>query len=312
MSKSKPSLWIVFIGLSFLLAPSSYAILAGGEFDLPADSPSGRIDALLNSSPFNAVGSLDISDGVSSYIGTGIALSPNWVLTAGHNVDLNDDGLADAGLNITMRFPGFASTHQPGLITVHPDFNGFANPSLHQDLSLLHFESSLPEDLVFPELGLSLQIGDEVILAGFGRSGYGSYGYTTSASLTDRRLGYNIIDSLEAESGGNGILFGYDFDDPDTFGMAGGSLGNDVETLIGPGDSGGPLLRMLGGTHALLGINTYTEGFGGRFGDTGGGVALSGAWDWIAGETGLAMVPEPQTIMLLLLGLICLAAKRAP
>jgi hypothetical protein len=76
-----------------------------------------------------------------------------------------------------------------------PDFSGFANPTVHNDLSLLYFDTPLP-NLAFPSLGLSMGIGDTLTLAGFGRSGYGSYGYSTNAGLTDRRLGANSVDLL--------------------------------------------------------------------------------------------------------------------
>ena len=124
-----------------------------------------------------------------------------------------------------------------------------------------------------------MNIGDQLDLVGFGRSGFGSYGYTTDAGFTDRRTGANVVDSFEAASSWDRLLFRYDFDAPDTFGTVGGSLGNDIETIIAPGDSGGPALTEYGNSFALVGINTFTEGFGGRFGDIGGGVALNDQWD---------------------------------
>ena len=38
---------------------------------------------------------------------------------------------------------------------------------------------------------------------------------------------------------------------------------------------------------------TLAEEYGGLFGDTGGGVALNGQWDWIFETTDLTAVPEP-------------------
>ncbi len=105
-----------------------------------------------------------------------------------------------------------------------------------------------------------------------------SYGYTTDASLTNRRVGYNVINEL------NDGLFRYDFDGPN----AGDGLSNDIESLIGPGDSGGSLLVG----NALVGVNTFTEGYGGLFGDFGGGIALNDEWNWIHETTGLA-IPAP-------------------
>lgn len=180
----------------------------------------------------------------------------------------------------------------------HPDFTGFNNPSIQHDLFLLYFDDPLPS-LFFPTLGNALTINATATLVGFGRSGYGDYGYTTDASLTDRRVGSNVID--EFETSGGGILYRYDFDDPDT----GDGPGNELETRIGPGDSGGALL--IG--NVLVGINTFTEGCGGLLGDIGGGVALNNEWEWIGSTTGLT-VPEPSSFFLFLLGAVALFVRR--
>lgn len=295
----------LFFFLFALLTPTAHAILAGSEFDLPADRPSNRLDPLGISSPFNFVGALSIFTGSQTYYGSAVALSPNWVLSAGHNVDFNDDGQVDDGISVSFHLSG-VDVGMPSSITMHPDFTGFGNPSIHNDLTLLYFEDPFADDLFQPTLGLSVGVGDEVTLVGYGRSGYGSYGYTTSASLTDRRIGYNTITSLHPESGGDGLLFRYDFDAPDSP----DSLGNDLESIIGPGDSGGPLLMPWYDGYALVGINTFTEGYGGRFGDIGGGVALDPYWDWIGETTGLTIIPEPGTIALLLFGFLALRVTR--
>ncbi|MGD9417774.1 MAG: hypothetical protein Q7R22_002445 [Verrucomicrobiota bacterium JB025] len=69
-------------------------ILAGGEWDFSADTPSGRLDT---DGEFSFVVALEVSDGTFTYRGTGVALSSEWVLTAGHHADLNDDGDSGAG-----------------------------------------------------------------------------------------------------------------------------------------------------------------------------------------------------------------------
>jgi len=129
--------------------------------------------------------------------------------------------------------------------------------------------------------------------------------------LTDRRIGQNVIDSftLDDLGGGFAALFHYDFDAPDSTGLPGGSLGNHLETIIGPGDSGGPLLVSDGSGYALAGVNTVIEGFGGRFGDVGGGVVLEPYLSWISETTGLA-VPEPASFAIVLLGVILLRVLR--
>jgi hypothetical protein len=111
----------------------------------------------------------------------------------------------------------------------------------------------------------------------------------------------NVIDSfgLDDEGGGFGEVFRYDFDSPDTTGQLGGSLGNDIETIIAPGDSGGSALLQGVSGWDVMGINTFTEGYDGRFGDTGRGVLVAPYRDWIVQTTG---IPEPSTAFLIFTG----------
>lgn len=301
--------WLALIavlaaGFSPARATLTATILAGGETTLPADTPSGRLDT---AGEFPFVGGLEIGNGTSTYRGSAVALSDRWVLTAGHNADLNDDGLPDAAWTGNFHLPGYGIYEVTRAFT-HPAFTGFANPSVNDDLALLYLATPLPAGLSYPALR-SAGVGDFVTLVGFGRSGYGSYGYTTNSSLTDRRSGSNVIDTLSPDDEGTGVpeVFRYDFDDPSTTGRADGSLGNDIETIIGPGDSGGAALVRTADGWQLVGINTFTEGYGGRFGDTGGGVLVDPYRDWIAETTG---IPEPGVAGLLVLGLLAAGLRR--
>ena len=297
------NLLAVVVCLIALTTPTRVnAIMAGGETVLPSDSPANRLDLLGAASPFNSVGALAINSGGFNYRGSGTAISPNWVLTAGHNLDLNDNGQPDAGLNINFNLPGFGVFAASGFYTA-PGFTGFGNPSIQRDMGLLYLATPLPAGVFYPSLQGSLQNGSQVTLAGFGRSGFGDYGYTTFASLADRRTGQNVIDSFQLDDQGGGFpaIFRYDFDSPVNTGLPGGSLGNNLETLIGPGDSGGPLLLDNGAGYSLVGVNTFIEGYGGRFGDIGGGIVLEPYLNWINQVTGLP-VPEPSAVVLVLLG----------
>ena len=217
-------------------------ILAGDESGNPPDSPLTRLD-VDNQYPF--VGGVAMRLGARRSTGSGVALSPEWVLTAGHNADFNDDGVGDAGIMIAFHLPG-QGVFEVAEIHTHPDFTGFASPSLNDDLALLRLSSLMPASLPYPSLGAVLGTGEEVVLVGFGRSGFGDLGYRTASGVVDRRFGSNVIDILSPDDDGGSHLelFRYDFDDESTTGELGGSLGNGIETMIGPGDSGGPALRV--------------------------------------------------------------------
>lgn len=283
------------------------AILAGDEVGLPTDFPSNRLDSEGVASPYNAVGALQIESSGSTYIGSGVALSPNWALTAGHNVDISGDGVPEAANSYAFHLPGFGSFPVSSVITA-PGFTGFANPAINDDLALLYFGSALPATLNFPGAILSASQAMEIALVGFGRSGFGSYGYTSSAGLTDRRIGWNLIDAFESDDEGGlfNEVFLYDFDAP----TSADSLGNDRESMIGPGDSGGPALADYSGGLGLVGINTFTEGLGGRFGDTGGGILVEPYLPWIRETTGLYAIPEVSSALLILPAFFLLITRR--
>jgi len=287
------------------ITPEVHAIMAGDENALPADSPANRLDTLGSASQFNAIGSLSISAGGFSYIGSATAISPNWILTAGHNLDLNDNGSPTPGLSISFNLPGFGTYAASSFYTC-PSFTGFGNPSIQNDLGLIYLANPLPAGVLYPSLNGNLSTGTEILLSGFGRSGYGNYGYTTMASLSDRRIGYNVVNSFQTDQGGAGFnaVFLYDFSSPATTGQPGGSLGNNLESIIGPGDSGGPALVADGSGYAIAGVNTFVEGYGGHFGDIGGGIVLTPYVSWI--DSTIASVPEPSVSLFAILGLAIL------
>lgn len=297
---------VCFAGLLALGAavPDLRAIVGGSASGTPPDSPEARLDPLGADSAFNFVGALAMFADGKEFRGSAVALSSHWVLTAGHNLDMNADGQIEAGLRIDLHLPGFDPLgYAVTSFHLNPQFTGFLNPDITHDLALLYFEDALPAGLRFPSLKLDLQVGDHVTLAGFGYSGYGDQGFTTRASLSDRRIGENVINaySFFAENG-DPLMYDFVFDDP----SGSGSLGNDREATIGPGDSGGALLYATAGGYALAGINTYgdsEEGREGFFGALGGGVLLTPYLDWIQTTTGLALVPEPASFALLLGGL---------
>ncbi len=64
---------IAFLLVFLLLGISpAHAILAGGEFDLPSDTPSSRLDS---EGTYSYVGALEISSGGYLYRGSATALS---------------------------------------------------------------------------------------------------------------------------------------------------------------------------------------------------------------------------------------------
>ncbi len=141
---------------------------------------------------------------------------------------------------------------------------------------------------------------------------------TATANLTDLTLSGNVtltgggtVNLVNADRIlGSGILTNVNNLIQGDTNTAGGSLGNNLETIIGPGDSGGPALVPDGGGYAIAGVNTFVEGYGGQFGDIGGGVVLAPYVDWI---NSTMAVPEPSACAVAMLGALFLrSARRKP
>ncbi|GIW95018.1 MAG: hypothetical protein KatS3mg110_3059 [Pirellulaceae bacterium] len=277
-------------------------IVAGDPAGSPPDSPANRVDPNTTTSPFAGVGSLNIA---GSFICTGTAISPIHVLTAAHCLDTNNDGVIDFTPNqvvFNLNFGGDL-THSiaASSLAVHPQFTGFNNPNVNDDIAVITLSSPLPAGVPIYPLYLSpLTSGTTLTLVGYGQSGTGTAGYTIGASFTVKRQGKNQADAgiLDDEGSGKVEVFLFDFDGPTGNGPLGGpTLGNDVETTTGPGDSGGPAFVLVGSTYFLAGVNTFTAKFTGGpdapfFGSGGGGMIVSAYADFIFTSTG---IPEPSS-----------------
>ena len=177
------------------------ALMAGASDGVPSDTPSGRIDNLGMESPYNSVGSLTIQSSAGTFLGSAIALDPFHLLTAGHNVDVNDDGIADIA-SLTFNLPTTTSyqSYSASSWAVNPDFDGFLTDGIvNDDLAIIQLSNPLPNSLnYFPLYPYTVTSGTELTLIGFGASGYGNYYYSVSGNRSTRRSGGNIVDSFLA------------------------------------------------------------------------------------------------------------------
>jgi hypothetical protein len=280
-----------------------HAVIVAGA---PPDSPANRVDPNLATSPFSGVGSLQISTRRGTYICTATAIDETHVLTAGHCIDLNNDGRSDKkdgikSINFNLNLDTDSSidlTVRAASWTPHPDFTGFNRPSVNDDLAVITLGASLPTGV--PKYALSSTPMEanttHLYLVGYGRSGDGISGYTTDASWTVKRKGENMVDAfyIQDDTGQPSAneVFRFDFDGPSGSGSMGGpTLGNDRETTLGGGDSGGPSFVLidpsqpgLAASYELVGVNTFTQGFNApKFGSQGGGINIVPYRDWILG-----------------------------
>lgn len=273
----------------------------------------------------------------------------NYILTAAHCVDfaggldqdnnVTGDGVVDVAPQNVSFYLNFGGDQTHTLIaaeiTLHPDWHGFLNASgpegasANDDLALIRLASPLPAGVPTYNLA-TVDSGDVVGITavGYGETGSPSGYLSPSATFTTKRIGKNRADSLfdGDESITPAELFSADFDGPTSatnvwdVGLAGfdpaveGTIGNDMESTIGPGDSGSPsflsdfstldLLVGIDGQPIAYGLNTFSSTNSPEFGSFWGGVRIPTYATWIDGQ----IVPEPGSIALLILGWAACAA----
>ncbi len=290
------------------LSEAQKVIVVGDPDGTPPVTPADRVDPNVPASPFAGVVSVYIDSG-GGYIGSGSLISPTHILTAAHVVDLNDDGTIDVlpseltiffnHDNPTSNLAG-ATAIGVSAIDVHPDWTGFANPYVNDDLAILTLSSPAPLGVpVYPLSSAPFTNAEVIVMAGYGTTGDGVTGYIPgSAYFFVKRTGQNLASVFEVDDEGSGAreVFLFDFDGPsgDFYGD-GGTLGNDVEVTLGGGDSGGPsFLWNDANSNSLIdpgeltqfGVDTFGGPTSGSpvaplFGSYAGGIVVSAYAAWI-------------------------------
>lgn len=274
-----------------------YPILqAGTPTGTPPDSPADRVDANAGSA-FGGVGSIEIvHPTLGTFMCTGTAISQSHVLTAGHCFDVDADGSVDPGITGTFNLndgSDFSSTHTVSSINIHPDFSGFANGG-NDDLSILELATPVPTSTtIYSVRPGPMAQSEQLELVGYGQSGNGETGFTVTPSFSVKRSGSNEADLFVVDDEGSGVdeVYFFDYDEPTgtNAGFFGSTtLGNDIETTVGAGDSGGPAFVDVDGTKVVAGVNTFNWELPGStapvgfFQSVGGGMVMNAYVDWIA------------------------------
>ncbi|WP_165440535.1 golvesin C-terminal-like domain-containing protein [Rubripirellula amarantea] len=195
-----------------------------------------------------------MSSSQGSFICSGALLTSTHIVTAGHCLDIDDNGSVDFAPsevtvffnhdNPTNNFSGSTSIQASALVN-HPNYTGFLSPSVNDDIAVVTLSSSAPSGVpIYPIHTQAFTQSTPIVLAGYGTQGDAINGETGGANLFVKLTGQNLASDFELddEGGGNREVWLADFDGPapaDLFGD-GTTLGNDKEITILGGDSGGP------------------------------------------------------------------------
>jgi hypothetical protein len=290
---------LVSVAAVVLLTQSAWGIVRRDDV---ADS---QYTNLANQPQFAAVGKVLVG---STGAGSGTVIANGWwVLTAAHVV---------AGASVSsISFQIGASTYTAQNVFIHPSYSF---PTA--DIALIELNAPVAGVTPAQIYTGTNEIGKQGHSVGYGSTGTGITGYISNTYGTKRAM-RNIIDLIIFPNGTispNGTILLSDFDSP---GDANNGLGSgssptplDLEGIVAPGDSGGPVFIEEGGIWYIAGVHSFISDPGppagngqndARYGDIMGSTRVSSYAGWIN-----SVVPEPASMTALAIGLIGLLARR--
>ena len=264
---------VKFYSAVLLLAMAAVAFPTQARGIVVSDNPNDPNHLVTAPSNYDMVGYINLVGGA-----TGSLINPWYVLTAKHVV------------HYTIAGGSFRLDTAGG-----PQYYGIAekweSPSTDLAVVRLTRSTNLSGYGIYTGSG---EIGAEGKVVGYGMSGtpatVGAGGDPNYPRGT-KRVGYNLIEYTP--------YYGYlmmDFDDPNTYGLPGGSLGANKEVMFALGDSGGPTFITVGGSLRIAGVHVslpYNDpNHWPNYGDVGYDIRVSTYKTWILG-----LIPsQPATV----------------
>ena len=190
--------------------------------------------------------------------GEGTLVGAEWVLTAAH---------VAAGMRRDVQIRFGDDSYAVDRIVTHPEWKEMGA----HDIALVRLSRGVTGVTPLPLYDRQDESGKQAVFVGHGGTGSGLTGPQRPEDGV-KRGATNIVDSVDAD-----WLF-FRFDEPPG--------GTELEGISGPGDSGGPALIEIGGTHHVAGISVWGKpGPKGRgtYGATEGYTRVSTHASWLRG-----------------------------
>jgi hypothetical protein len=281
---SRLTAWLLAVALVAGLSP----MVAASTI---RDDVSDALYTSLAAQPaYAGVGMIVKTTGSGSFLSSGTLISPDWVLTAAHVVS------NATGATFTIN----GSKYTADSWSYCPTFD---SSTYNDDIGLMHLSTpvtSVASAGLYPGT-ISDLLGQTATFVGYGATGTGLSGYSTSNYGTKRAV-QNVLDTTadvqQGSSYSTSTLIS-DFDNPHSAlsNVTGNATPLSLEGLIALGDSGGGMFVTIGGATYLAGVNSVLlapDGtFDASYGDLSGCVGVPSYVGWIASVSGVTPVPEP-------------------
>lgn len=211
---------------------------------------------------FQSVVSIHVADGKDVFIGSGVLVNSQWILTAAHNFILPEETkelprLSDVSILLGNDPNRPSKTIRVSQIIVHPHWTssdgGFEKGT---DLALVKLATPITD--VTPAV-VNFDLNGEKDKAFTWSCGFGDYSQQAGQNRDDYSKKHAMVNVLDRIVNGftttiagttyNGGLLAFDFDAPDgKYNTLGDNIANEQERTLGTGNSAPEALEMEGGT----------------------------------------------------------------
>jgi len=198
----------------------------------------------------------------SEFFCSGVLISPQYVLTAGH--------CATGVANTRGRFQVGGTTYSTSQVVVHPQYNENAEPDQSNDIAIYKLSQAVTSVPFYPIYRSTPQVGQVLTLVGFGGGGTGASG--SQGDFGTKRVGTTPIDAVTSK------MIWWDFD-------------NESESNTAPGDSGGPAFLNVSGSYYVAGITSGGSNADAGLGDESFDTRVDAYAAWIDSIVGTTTLP---------------------